>query len=75
MADIRGRLLSAGVKNLREFGYSTCNTENILTDYVFAAFFERMLTGTIEDSSEVGPINKAATDLLAELNTKRSKTA
>lgn len=43
MNDIRKQLLSAGVKNLQEFGYPSCNESNILSDYIFKTFFARML--------------------------------
>lgn len=40
---IRNSLLSAGVKNLKEFGYPSVNEKNILTDTVYKAFFLKML--------------------------------
>lgn len=40
---IRKSLIKNGVMNLRAFGYPGCNEENILTDMIFKAFFERML--------------------------------
>ncbi|MDA8175704.1 hypothetical protein A6M27_12905 [Acidithiobacillus thiooxidans] len=40
---IREKLIRAGVRNLKEFGYSNVNPDNILTDTVFAAFFKSML--------------------------------
>lgn len=40
---IRQHLISAGVKNLREFGYPDCDEENILTDQIYKAFFISML--------------------------------
>ncbi len=40
---IRSKLISAGVKNLREFGYPSCDDKNILTDQIFKAFFVSML--------------------------------
>ncbi len=36
-------MLKRGVKNLEEFGYSKVNTENIMTDFVYAGFFKSML--------------------------------
>ena len=42
-AVLRKQLIAAGVKNLQEFGYPTCNETNILTDYVFKKFFLSML--------------------------------
>jgi hypothetical protein len=49
--DYRKKLIDAGVRNLREFGYPACNAKNILTDYVFANMFIPML----EDNIGVNP--------------------
>ena len=40
---IRDKLVEAGVKNLKEFGYPSCNNQNILTDRIFKPFFVSML--------------------------------
>lgn len=40
---VRSKLVSAGVKNLRQYGYHGCNEDNILTDQIFKAFFATML--------------------------------
>lgn len=40
---IKEKLLIAGVKNLKEFGYPEVNKENILTDIIYAGFFKSML--------------------------------
>ena len=40
---IRDKLLSAGVKNLKEFGYPEVTKENILTDSIYSRFFKSML--------------------------------
>lgn len=40
---IRRKLIEAGVKNLKEFGYPNVDTKNILTDYIYRKFFESML--------------------------------
>ena len=37
--EIKKKLLKAGVKNLKEFGYPSVNEENILTDIVYGGFF------------------------------------
>ena len=41
--DLRAKLLAGGVANLKQFGYPTVNAENIMTDYVYRAFFKSML--------------------------------
>lgn len=59
----RDSLLVAGVVNLKEFGYPTVNKENILTNYVFASFFMRML----KDNKGITPhIDKELKGLIAE---------
>lgn len=40
---IKDRLVIAGVRNLKEFGYPNVTAGNILTDEVYAAFFASML--------------------------------
>ena len=40
---IREKLIAAGVKNLRAYGYPNCNKDNILTDEIYKAFFSSML--------------------------------
>lgn len=37
------KLISAGVKNLRAYGYQACNKKNILTDEIYKGFFASML--------------------------------
>ncbi len=60
----RESLIAAGVRNLKEFGYPSVNTENILTDMVFSKFFASML----EDYPQL----KTASDLLAEIKSKET---
>lgn len=40
---IRTTLISAGVKNLRAFGYPAASEDNILTDLIYSRFFDNML--------------------------------
>ncbi len=40
---IKNKLIQAGIKNLKEFGYPYVNNENILSDLVYASFFKSML--------------------------------
>lgn len=39
----REKLIAAGVRNLREFGYPDCDEKNILADQIYSVFFDRML--------------------------------
>ena len=40
---MKDKLIAAGVKNLRAYGYPDCNAENILTDMIYREFFASML--------------------------------
>lgn len=37
------KLIAAGVKNLREYGYPDCNKDNITTDIIYKYFFIAIL--------------------------------
>lgn len=65
---IRKRLIQAGVRNLKEFGYPTVTEETIMTDYVFRRFFISMLEENVGKGSAVHDheINR----LLEELRAK-----
>lgn len=60
---MKKKLIDAGVKNLKEFGYPNCNRDNILTDDIYKQFFASMLKDNKGHSSEV---DKAIDELLAE---------
>lgn len=68
---IRQRVLKAGVKNLREFGYPNVDTENILTDLVYKDFFLSML----EDNLGKGDAttNAVLSGLIEEVKRKPKK--
>lgn len=53
MNPIRQKLIKAGVKNLREFGYPSCDEANILTDEIYKRFFESMLEENLGHSAAV----------------------
>ena len=40
---MRHKLISAAIRNMREFGYPGVNAENIITDQVYSMFFDSML--------------------------------
>ncbi len=61
---IQESLIHAGVKNLRSFGYPSCNRQNIMTDMVFGRFFEDMLKENLGHSKAH---DEAINGLLAEL--------
>ena len=64
--DIRGKLISAGVGNLKEYGYPSVNAENILTDEIYKAFFVSML----KDNFGKG-VDKEIRALLDELGDRK----
>lgn len=40
---VRDKLIAAGVRNLKEYGYPAVDAENILTDEIYSGFFKSML--------------------------------
>ena len=65
---MRQQLIDAGVKRLREFGYSTCDSKDILIVPVFREFFRKILVGTIEQAGEESPIAAHCWKLIAEID-------
>ena len=65
-------LLEAGVRNLKEFGYETVDTENIMTDMIYSKFFRSML----EDNRGHGRhIDEAIDKLIAEIDANETEGA
>jgi hypothetical protein len=67
---IRETLISAGVGNLRQFGYPTCDSENILTDLIFSAFFVQMLK---ENKGAGDKIDAEIDAIIAEIELSQSR--
>lgn len=65
MNSIRKRLIDAGVRNLREFGYPSVNAENILEDQVFSSFFLSMLRDNLGQG-----VDAEINQLIAEIEEK-----
>lgn len=61
---IKESLINAGVKNLKQFGYTMVDKENIFTDVIYKAFFLKML----EDY--IGKANAEVDKVIDELMTK-----
>ena len=59
---MRDKLIAAGVRNLKEYGYPDVNAENILTDLIYRGFFLSML----EDNLGKG-VDDAIKPLIAEI--------
>jgi len=61
---IKEHLLKAGVKNLKEFGYTEVTTKTILTDEVYKMFFKLMLEDNLGNSKQVDDvINQLITEI------------
>lgn len=65
IAAVREKLIAAGVKNLKEFGYPAVTPENILTDYIYRAFFKSMLKENRGVAGEA--VDSVIDKLLAEI--------
>ena len=60
---MKDKLIAAGVRNLREYGYPKCDQENILTDPIYRAFFSSMLR---DNKGKAGAeVDEAINELLA----------
>jgi hypothetical protein len=64
---MRDRLVSAGVKQLRDFGYPKCNASNITKDKIYRLFFLKMLEGTRDDEKATKAMKGAASALILEI--------
>ena len=62
---MREKLIAAGVKNLKEWGYPEVTAETILTDIIYSGFFKSMLEDNIGHSLE---IDKVINELIEEIN-------
>ena len=67
---IRSKLIQAGIKNLKTFGYPHVNESNIFTDLIYSQMFASML----DDASNVGlspDIDAVLEELKAEIKTEK----
>jgi len=44
---IAEKMVEVAIANLKEFGYSDVNSDNIFTDYLYSRFFKSMLKENI----------------------------
>ena len=51
--NIKTKLIAAGVKNLKAFGYPKCDKKNILTDSLYKAFFASLLKDNKGNGSDI----------------------
>lgn len=59
---MREKLIQAGVRNLKEFGYPDVDATNILTDMIYKEFFRSMLKDNLGKGAD-----KDINALMAEL--------
>ncbi len=67
--EIKTKLINAGVKNLKAFGYPEVNNDNILTDIVYGGFFKNMLDENIGQATN--QVDDVINELLAILEKKQ----
>lgn len=65
--EIKGGLIKAGIRNLKEFGYPEVTTENILTDIVYRQFFESMLK---DNKGQSNKADVAIDELISEIQSR-----
>ena len=53
---VKEHLLKAGVKNLKQFGYTKVTTETILTDEVYKEFFKSMLKDNLGNVKQIDEV-------------------
>lgn len=53
MSAIQDKLIAAGVKNLKAYGYPAVTAENILTDPIYREFFRSMLKENLGQSKSI----------------------
>ena len=70
-SDVRGVVLAAGAKNLREFGYPNVTADNIMSTLVFRMFFDKMLEDTLADPRRF----RLRADALPEVRKLRAEIA
>ena len=63
--NIKQSLLKNGVANLKEFGYTKCNVDNIMSDRIYSEVFKNML---LENQGHSLNVDTAIKELLQELN-------
>jgi hypothetical protein len=65
--DIKAKLIAAGVKNLKAYGYPAADENNILTDQIYSGFFRSMLN---DNKGNGEAIDAAIDELLREVAPK-----
>jgi hypothetical protein len=61
------KLIEAGIRNLKDFGYPNVTAENILTDMIYSQLFKRMLEQSKEEQSHNQALIDSCVSLLAKI--------
>lgn len=69
---MEGKLIEAGICNLKEFGYPAVTANNILTDMIYSQVFKRMLE---ETKSEANPCFAQGAAIIASCDLLLAKIA
>jgi uncharacterized Zn ribbon protein len=64
---MKQRIITNSVAALKEFGYPQVNEENIFTDEVYSAFFEKMLKDAKDTLLEKGEDVSVIEELISEI--------
>lgn len=74
MNDLKERLLEAVAANLREFGYPSCTTKNVITDRVYRMFARRQIEDYRDERTD-GKNNafRACEEILAKMDVAETK--
>lgn len=64
ISQIEAKLIAAGVKNLKDYGYPKVSPENILTDTIYKGFFKSMLN---DNKGHGKKIDEAINNLLLKI--------
>lgn len=72
---VREKIIKAGVRNLKEFGYPACDESNILTDQVYAAFFVTMLDDHPSDAETIQELREEIANNQKAMSEDKTTTA
>ncbi len=64
-AQIKEKLIQAGIRNLKEFGYPSVTPENIFTDIIYSGMFKSMLNDNKDKSTSL--VDDCIDELLSQI--------
>lgn len=71
MSEVRKKLIQAGIRNLKEYGYPDVDSENIITDMIYSAFFSSMLKDNLGFAGQ--SVDAEINGLLHEIATQQEQ--